>query len=63
MSTFEVMGLRKHSRPDQSLKSVSNQAHTRGRGYLKDMLVSRFLTRHKLEIMGPANNATRELEV
>jgi hypothetical protein len=27
------------------------------------MLVSRFLTRHKLEIQGPANAASRELEV
>lgn len=63
MSTFEVMGLRKYSRPDNTSKSVTTQAQSRGRGYLKDMLVSRFLTRHKLEISGPANNATRELEV
>ena len=65
MSTFEAMGLRKYSKPESLSKSVQSQSGngSRQRGYLKDMLVSRFLSKHKLEIMGPANANTRELEV
>jgi hypothetical protein len=63
MSTFEVMGLRKQSRPDRSQKSVADKSQSRHRGYLKDMLVSKFLNKHKLDILGQANNATRELEI
>jgi len=59
MSTYEVMGLRKPSRPEQGTRSVTNKSQNRHRGYLKDMLVSRFLTRHKLEILGPINNETK----
>lgn len=63
MSAFEVMGLRKYSRPEQSQKNNVSKSQSRHRGYLKDMLASRFLTRHKLEIQGPSSNNTRELEV
>jgi hypothetical protein len=63
MSTFEVMGLRKWSRPDQVSQSVTNKSQTRQRGYLKDMLVSKFLTKHKLEIQGPHTSETRQLEL
>ncbi len=41
---------------------MANKSQSRHRGYLKDMLVSKFLAKHKLEIMGPTNNATREIE-
>ena len=61
MSTYEVMGLRKYSRPEA--QNGSNKSQTRPRGYLKDMLVSKFLTKHKIEIMGPINNQTRDLEL
>jgi hypothetical protein len=63
MSTYEAMGLRKYSRPDLIQKTINNQSQSRHRGYLKDMLVSKFLSKYKLDILGPTNNATRELEV
>jgi len=63
MSTYEAMGLRKPSKPEHSQRSANNKSHSRHRGYLKDMLVSKFLQKHKLEVLGPLNNATRDLEL
>lgn len=63
MSTYEVIGLRKYSRPDQAQKSQDSKSQNRHRGFLKDMLVQKFLSKHKLEIIGGANKATRDTEI
>lgn len=61
MSTFEAMGLRKYSRPEPS--NPQSKSNSRHHAYLKDMLISKFLSKNRLEILGPANNSTREIEL
>lgn len=63
MATFEALGLRKYSKPNRNSEAVSAKGNNRQRGYLKEMLIQKFMTKNKLEIMGPANHSTREKEM
>ena len=63
MSTLEVLGLRKHQPVRSNTGSLQSKTMMRHHGYLKDMLVNKFLNKHKLEVFGPVTNESRELEI
>lgn len=61
MSQFQALQLRPNFDKTQQQKVLQVQKARRHQGYLKEMLIQRFLQKHQQEIVGKGK--TREVEV